>query len=94
MNQIVDFGNFMDANIQYRKSEATTNIANFVPYGKYIIKECNTLIPVEHFLPHKITGTTKSVTSINGYINLRNKQFITTITNIPLFNGRPPGDKQ
>lgn len=94
INQIVDFGNFMDANTQYRKSESLTNIANFVPYGKYIIKECNTLIPVEHFLPHKITGTTKSVTSINGYINLRNKQFITTITNIPLFNGRPPGDKQ
>ena len=94
INMIIDFGNFMDGNIQYKKSESSTNIANFVPYGKYIIKECNTLIPVEHFMPHKITGTTRSVTSINGYINLRNKQFITTITNIPLFNGRPPGDKQ
>ena len=93
-NQITDFGNFMDANIQYTKRESSTDITNFVPYGKYIIKECNKLIPVEHFMPHKITGTTRTVTSINGYINLRNKQFITTITNIPLFNGRPPGDKQ
>ena len=93
-NLIIDFGNFMDANIQYAKRESSTDITNFVPYGKYIIKECNKLIPVEHFMPHKITGTTRTVTSINGYINLRNKQFITTITNIPLFNGRPPGDKQ
>lgn len=93
-NWVIDFGNLMDGHTDYVKLESDTSNACFIPYGDYYITECHKKWPMEHWMPHKVSGTTPCITSVNNYINLRNKQFYTTFTNVPEFTGLPPGDKQ
>ena len=88
---VTDFGNAMDGTIY---SEFTYNTYQWIPYGDYIVMDLNKKEPLEHWMPHKITGTTPCISTINTIKNIRNKQFQTKFTNIPEFNGRPPGKKQ
>jgi hypothetical protein len=88
---VVDFGNFMDGN---NYNQLSTNTYQWIPYGDYIIMNQYQKEPIEHWMPHKITGTTPCISTINTIKNIRNKQFQTKFTNIPEFNGRPPGKKQ
>lgn len=51
-------------------------------------------IPMEYFLPHKVIGTTKTISSINNDKCISGKETIVTITNVQKFVGLPPGDIQ
>lgn len=64
----------------------------YFAYDKHLIAG-GTMIPLINFLPIKITGTTKTITAINGNIGLNNKQFMLTFTNKPAFSGKPPGQQ-
>ena len=88
---VTDFGNAMDGNIY---TQFSSNTYQWIPYGDYIIMNKNQKEPLEHWMPHKITGTTPCISTINTIKNIRNKQFQTKFTNIPEFNGRPPGKRQ
>ena len=68
--------------------------SGIVSYGDQFICNIDEIVPKEYFLPHKLIGTTPTVTSLNNYVNVRNKQFWTTFTNITDYQGLPPGDKQ
>lgn len=93
-NCVVDFGNWMDGNKTYKKDFDSNNAPNYIPYGPFFIINTNRREPIEHWMPHKIVGTTNSITAINNLKNIRNKQFYMTFCNIPEFNGLPPGVKQ
>lgn len=86
-----DFGNFVDGNATY---STYTSGCPWIQYGGYMILFNSEKYALENIMPHKLTGTTRSITSINNFINVRNKQFRIKFTNLNRFNGLPPGDKQ
>lgn len=92
-NYIVDFGKFLDDDTISYTYKSADSWTSFIPYGEFFIVG-NTRIPIEYFLYHKIIGTTKTITTINYIKNISGKQWNTTITNIPEFNGLPPGNVQ
>ena len=47
--------------------------------------------PYENNLMLSITGTTKTISAYNGQKALTNKQWSVEFSNVPLFNGPPPG---
>lgn len=89
-----DFGNFVDGHRDYMVYTADSNQPPWILYGGYIVTWLSEKYALENFMPHKITGATRTITSINNFTNVRNKQFRVTITNLNRFNGLPPGDKQ
>ena len=89
-----DFGNFADGNRDYYVYTADSNQPPWILYGGYIITWLSEKYALENFMPHKITGTTRTITSLNNYVNVRNKQFRIKFTNLNRFNGLPPGEKQ
>ena len=93
---IMDFGAFLKTQNKYFVHVDYNDQYNsaIVPYGDQFICNITEIVPKEYFLPHKLIGTTPTVTSLNNYVNVRNKQFYTTFTNITDFSGLPPGDKQ
>ena len=96
-NTIYDFGQFLkNSQNKYfvRVNYDDRYYSGIVSYGDQFICNINEIVPKEYFLPHKLVGTTPTVTSLNNYVNVRNKQFWTTFTNITDYQGLPPGDKQ
>lgn len=93
---IYDFGQFLKTNTKYvTKIDYTARgTSPVIAYGDQFICNINEIAPKEYFIPHKLIGTTPTVTSLNNYVNVRNKQFWTTFTNITDYQGLPPGDKQ
>lgn len=61
-------------------------------YDDYIAYESK-MHPLINCLPIKITGTTKTITSINGNVGVNGKQFSLTFSNNPSFAGKPPGNQ-
>lgn len=98
LSVVADFGNFMDGNTQYvytsPQSSADDSLSAFIPYGEYIIINNNIKYPMEHWLPHKLVGTTNTISTLNHIVSIRNKQYYTTFTNVGDFRGLPPGVKQ
>lgn len=93
INVIGDLGRFlkMDEVVYYTNSP---NGTSFVPFGEFVLDHQNRRVPIENYLQHRIIGTTNTITSINAIKQITNKQWMQTITNIPQFNGLPPGKKQ
>ena len=95
---VVDFGNWMDGNKEYAyvspQSSTDDAVSEFIPYGGYIISSNNIKYPMEHWLPHRLVGTTNTISTLNHIINIRNKQYRTTFSNVCDFRGLPPGVKQ
>lgn len=101
--RVIDFANYLDGHTGYVVTEDQygTNdgcyFPSLIPYGDYYITYSPTglmYIPIEYWMKHKLIGTTPTITSLNNFINVRNKQFWTTFTNITDYQGLPPGDKQ
>lgn len=93
-NVVVDMGNFMKGNKSYYQTFSSSSEPQFIPYGEYFIRTGKYKLALENIMPHRIVGSTNCITAINGYKNIRNKQFYTKFTNIAQFSGLPPGDKQ
>lgn len=95
-NHIYDFGLFLKTGTKYVTKLDYTGRYNsaVVPYGDQFICNISEIAPKEYFIPHKLIGTTPTITSLNHYVNVRNKQYHTTFSNITDFRGLPPGDKQ
>ena len=95
---VCDFGNWMDGNTQYvylsPASTADDAIAPLIPYGGYLISNNNIKYPLEHWMPHRVIGTTNTIGTVNHIVNIRNKQYYTTFSNVGDFVGLPPGVKQ
>lgn len=93
-NLVIDFGRYLydgTKSYTYRNIDKTPNL---VPFGEFFI-EGNKKIPIEHWLSHRIIGTTRTISTVNDRIkNVSGKQWSTTITNIPEFTGLPPGSVQ
>lgn len=96
-NTIYDFGQFLkNSQNKYfvRVNYDDRYYSGIVSYGDQFICNIDEIAPKEYFLPHKLIGTTPTITSLNHYVNVRNKQYHTTFSNITDFSGLPPGDKQ
>lgn len=61
-----------------------------IPYGQFVMVDNRTKTPLEFAMPHKLSGKTKTITTQNHYKSI-NKEWSTTFTNTPKFNGLPPG---
>jgi len=86
---VFDFSHWMyDGTIQ--KITLDTSSTRCVLIGSLLGRQ-NTLSKIVNYIPHKITGTTNTITAINNIKNIRGKQWSITYTNTPSFNGLPPG---
>ena len=90
-NTIYDFGYFMktgDLSLQYEYNWEYD--ARYFLYGDYAVYE-SIMIPLVDYLPIKISGTTKTISSINNTKSVRSKTFEVSFSNTPTFSGKPPG---
>lgn len=88
-NRTVDLGHFLADNTIVRQSHETDT--PWIPYcGKHIIRS-NTMFMIQNVIPHRIVGTTNTITAYNNMKNLRDKQWVLSFTNIPTYSGLPPG---
>lgn len=99
---IVDFGKYitdMSNTFQFTDPDYNSTVygynnIQFIPYGKYFIRRINELVPIEQCIPHRITGTTRTIGAMNAIKSLTNKTFTIEFTNIPEFEGGlPPGSQ-
>ena len=73
--------------------EYYTTTEAWVVYGNYFIRG-NYTFPIANTIPHKLVGTTRSVTALDSNKSISNKQWSLQITNISSWNGKPPGTAQ
>lgn len=90
-NTIIDFGRYLKTGSVSKIWEYSTSIPNWIPYGEFTIKNDNNMIPTAQFMEHRITGSTNTISTINGIKNIRGKMWTTVITNLQIFEGLPPG---
>ena len=64
----------------------------WIPYGDHIICEQDTF-PIANLIPHRIVGTTNTVSTVDNIKNIRDKRWTTTISNISEWQGKPPGNQ-
>jgi hypothetical protein len=64
-----------------------------VLYGEYLIID-KIAVPVANMVPHKLVGTTETVSTINDIRHITDKQWSITVTNLTQWNGKPPGNPQ
>lgn len=76
-----------------QKIYVSGNISVWIPYGNRIIHQ-NQVSLMTNYIPHRVTGTTKTITTLNTTKNIRSKQWALTFTNTPSFYGLPPGTQQ
>ena len=62
-------------------------------YGEYLIID-KLAVPVANMVPHKLVGTTETVSTINDIRHITDKQWSITVTNLTQWNGKPPGNPQ
>ena len=94
-NTVCDFGRFLKTGTasSYVYNDNNT-YASHIPFGEFIIFDYTTKVPTEYKMYHKIIGTTNTITTLNKIKNISGKQWTVSITNIPEFNGLPPGKVQ
>ena len=61
--------------------------------GDKIVNMDNTSM-ITNRIPHRITGSTNTISAINSLKNISAKQWEITFTNNPTWNGKPPGYEQ
>jgi hypothetical protein len=86
----IDFGYYMRTGTYSYKEYKTENASKTYQYDDYIIHE-GKMLPAINCLPIKITGNTKTISSLNNSKSIRNKQFNVSFSNAPTFSGKPPG---
>ena len=64
-----------------------------IPFGNRLICQ-NQVSLLTNYIPHRVTGTTRTITTLNLTKNIRSKQWALTFTNTPTFQGLPPGTQQ
>lgn len=91
----LDFGRYMksdktDTNgmLEFNRTEKR----RWIPYGDHIICEQDTF-PIANLIPHRIVGTTDTVSTIDNIKNIRDKRWTTTVSNISEWQGKPPGNQ-
>lgn len=90
----IDFGRFIREGLVNWRYVRTDDSGSLMTYGDYVIWNGNKKIPIEYFLYHKIIGTTKTISTVNNSKQISNKQWSITMTNVPRYNGLPPGNIQ
>lgn len=74
----------------YQSNTSLNNKGTMIPFGQYLMVDNRTKTHLEFVMPHKLVGKTRTVTTQNGYKKI-DKEWSTTFTNTPKFNGLPPG---
>ncbi|NMA75563.1 MAG: hypothetical protein GX963_15740 [Bacteroidales bacterium] len=92
--QVVDFGKYLHDGTIYSRDETVRGVVCYGIFGEFLIRRINNRLPIEYFLPHRIVGTTKTISTVNTIKSIRGKQWSVTVTNIPEFHGLPPGSVQ
>lgn len=90
-NMLYDFSHYL-----YDGTSQRTNIGGTsmnIPFGNRLIHQ-NQVSLVTNYIPHRVTGTTRTITTLNNPKNIRSKQWALTFTNTPTFQGLPPGTQQ
>lgn len=93
-NTVCDFGRFLKNGAVAWGSNDNNTYASHIPYGEFIIFDYTAKVPTEYKMHHKVIGTTNTITTLNKIKNISGKQWTVSITNIPEFNGLPPGKVQ
>lgn len=87
---LVDIGYYLrTGTFEYGSYQAADGSKTY-QYGDYVINE-GKMVPAINLLPIKITGNTKTITSLSHTKTIQNKQFNVTYSNTPTFSGKPPG---
>jgi hypothetical protein len=95
VNVILDVGLFLKTGeLKYFYHFSSNNEVGFVPYGNRIFRYANQSIPIEYLMPHKLIGTTRTITAKNHIKNISGKSWRITFSNICPFYEVPPGQKQ
>ena len=68
------------------------NRRRWVVYGDLIIFGQDAF-PLKNVIPHRIVGTTNTVSTIDTLKNIREKRWTTTLSNISEWQGKPPGNQ-
>ena len=91
----VDLGSYMTSD----KTDTTGwfaitryNKRRWIEYGEHIICEQDSFLAA-NLVPHRIVGTTNTVSAIDTFKNVRDKRWTTTVTNISEWQGKPPGNQ-
>lgn len=93
---IMDFGKYIHdgdaSNINWTGAHASATM--LVPYGDRVVGGKNVLFQLAHLVPHRLKGKTRTVTTYDSTKSIQNKSWSITFTNVPLYNGLPPGNPQ
>lgn len=91
--EIFDFSRWLyDGTVQCVRTTSGSQTMT-VLYGDRLCKQ-NQLSILGNYIQHRVVGTTKTITTLNTLKHLSDKQWQITYTNIPSFNGLPPGTEQ
>lgn len=92
-NEVFDFSHWLyDETVECVRVTSRSQ-SMYIMYDDLIAQQ-NQLSILGNYIPHRITGTTRTITTMNELKYLSNKQWSVTYTNIPSFNGLPPGVQQ
>lgn len=96
LNIVVDFGRFLVDNVVVKQQEYSDELSCYVLYGEYFIYKTTMRCPIMNWMPHKIIGTTKTITAMKNIKHVSGKLWEVAVTNIPMFgtgetDGMPPG---
>ena len=95
---IFDMGRYIDTGttsgeLTHYYTNASSNILNntgICPFGEFYVSGTKR-IPISHYLPHRIVGTTNTISTIGTIQSITNKQYTNVLTNLPDFRGLRPG---
>lgn len=95
-NMVIDFGQFLYDGTISRWSDYSNTWSSFILFGEFLLDRIKNRIPIMNYMPIRIKGTTRTITTLNWIKNISDKLWEVTFTNIPLFgtgehNGLPPG---
>lgn len=91
---VVDLSHWMyDGTVQSIKLQEVTGGYMYMPYGKRLMYQ-NTLSSILNCIPHRIVGTTNTITALHNTKHIVSKNWTLQFTNVTGWSGKPPGIKQ
>lgn len=87
---IYDIGQYLNDKTMVDYQEYGNN-RSIALYGENVIYNGSISSPMINWMPIEIKGTTKTISAVNTYKRIENKQWSVQFTNSPVFIGKPPG---
>ena len=98
-SRVFDFGQYINGGNAVLSQQWASNYTytNWIVYGNKIVHELNNISPIINYMPHKLVGTTDTITTLNSAKRIVDKHWYISYGNIPLWgdeingSGKPPG---